>query len=275
MTTHDEHLVHLDDGDLHVRRDGPRDAPALLLIHGSAATSRSWDALVPLLAGSHHVIRVDLLGFGRSTEPSTGGYGVPEQGRRAGEALDRLGVRHAVVVGHSNGGSVATALAEQRPDLVTALVLINTGPRLDAFIPQESAIDPSRWPPTDEQVRQFASTGFSRPGHRVPQRLVDDVRAMSFRAFAGTIQTSRDYLERQALPERLAAVGKPLLVIFGEDDRRWRSSSAADYLAVPGAKVEMLPGVGHSPLLEDPERTAVPLLAFAAAARTPGVVAGP
>jgi pimeloyl-ACP methyl ester carboxylesterase len=65
-------------------------------------------------------------------------------------------------------------------------------------------------------------------------------------------------------PPRLARMGKPLLVIFGEDDRRWRSSSAAGYRAVPGATVELLPGVGHSPNLEDPPRTAVPLLAFTA-----------
>lgn len=58
--------------------------------------------------------------------------------------------------------------------------------------------------------------------------------------------------------------GKPLLVLFGEDDRRWRSSSAADYHAVPGARVELLPGLGHSPILEDPPRVAGPLLDFAA-----------
>ena len=63
---------------------------------------------------------------------------------------------------------------------------------------------------------------------------------------------------------RLASIGKPLLVIFGEEDRRWRSSSAADYRAVPGARVEMPPGVGHTPILEDPVRTASCLLAFTA-----------
>ena len=72
------------------------------------------------------------------------------------------------------------------------------------------------------------------------------------------------YIQQQALPDRLAPLGKPLLVIYGEDDRRWRPSSAADYHAVPGAHVEMLPGLGHSPNLEDPPRTAAPLLAFTA-----------
>jgi pimeloyl-ACP methyl ester carboxylesterase len=115
----------LDDGGIHVCQDGPHDAPALLLIHGSASSPRSWDALVPLLTGSHRVIRIDLLGHGRSAKPADRSYALPDQARRVGAALDRLGVEQAVVVGHSSGGAVATALAEQRPDLVTALAFIN------------------------------------------------------------------------------------------------------------------------------------------------------
>jgi len=258
-------ILPLDDGDIYVCQDGPRDAPALLLIHGSGVSSRSWDALVPLLTESHRVIRIDLLGHGRSAKPADRDYAIPEQARRVGVALDRLGVPHAIVVGHSSGGSVATALAEQRPDLVTALALINTGPRRDASIaPESTGIGPSQWPPTDEQTRRFTSNGFSRAGYQIPQEIVDDVRLMTYHSFTATAQGSRDYLEQQALPDRLMALGKPLQVIFGEEDRRWRSSSAADYRAVPGANVAMLPGVGHSPMLEDPLRTAAPLLAFTA-----------
>jgi pimeloyl-ACP methyl ester carboxylesterase len=118
------------DGDcnVHVRQDGPRDAPVLVLIHGFAGSTRWWDALVPMLARSYRVIRIDLLGHGRSAKPVGGGYEIPEQGARVGAALDRLGVTHAVVVRHSTGGSVATALAEQRPPPRTAdLLLAFTG----------------------------------------------------------------------------------------------------------------------------------------------------
>ncbi|AJF69618.1 alpha/beta hydrolase [Streptomyces vietnamensis] len=256
----------LDDGALHVSQDGPRDAPALLLVHGSASSSRSWNPMVPLLTGAHRVIRIDLLGHGRSAKPADRSYAIPDQARRAGAALDRLGVERAVVVGHSSGGTVVTALAEERPDLVTALALVNTGPGLSAFIapPESAAIDPSQWPPTDEQLRLFASTAFSRAGYRIPEELLDDVRAMTHHTLTATMLATRSYLEQRALPSRLSVLGKPLLVVFGEDDRRWRSSSAAEYRAVPGAQVELLPGLGHSPLLEDPPRTAAPLLAFAA-----------
>ncbi|MFI6906968.1 alpha/beta fold hydrolase [Nonomuraea sp. NPDC050394] len=253
---------------LHVRRDGPRDAPALLLIHGSASSSRSWDLLVPLLTGSHHVIRIDLLGHGRSPKPDDVSYATADQAHRVGAALDRLGVDHAVVAGHSSGGVIATALAKQRPGLVNALALINTGPSLGAFMASESdAISPEPWPPADERIRRFASTGFSRPGYEVPRELLDEVRAMTYHSLVATMRATTEYLHERALPERLAPLGKPLLVIFGEDDRRWRPASAADYLVVPGAKVEMLPGLGHSPLLEDPPRTATALLAFTAGQR--------
>ncbi|GAA3009864.1 alpha/beta hydrolase [Streptomyces drozdowiczii] len=268
-TTRFSAVTSADGGTIHVCQDGPREAPVLLLIHGSASSARSWDALVPLLAapgaGARRVVRVDLLGHGRSDKPDDGGYAIPDQARRVGEVLDRLGVGHAVVVGHSSGGVTATALAEQRPELVSGLVLVNTGPGLRAFITTGSGAPagPMPWPPSDEQIRQLASTGFSRPGYRVPDALLDEVRAMTPHSFTATMQGTRAYLEQRVLPDRLAGLGKPLLVLFGEDDRRWRASSAADYLVVPGARVELLPGLGHSPILEDPPRVAGPLLDFA------------
>lgn len=251
-------------GEIHVCQDGPRDAPALLLIHGTAASARSWDPMVPLLTASHRVIRVDLLGCGRSAKPDGASYAVPDQARRVGSVLDGLGVEHVIVVGHSSGGAFATALAEQRPDLVTALVLINTGPDMAAYIAKEVPIRAASWAElTDDQIRQAMSDGF-RPGFEIPQSFVDQFRDIDFAVFGAISQAIRAYLDERSLPRRLATLGKPLLVIFGEEDRRWRPSSANDYRAVPGATVEMLPGAGHSPNLEDPPRTAVPLLAFAA-----------
>jgi pimeloyl-ACP methyl ester carboxylesterase len=265
-----ECTLSLDDGEIYVRQDGPRDAPALLLIHGNASSARWWDELVPMLTRFHRVIRIDLLGYGRSAKPADRSYALPDQARRVGAAMDRLGVERVVVVGHSSGGAAAIALAELRPDLVTALVLINTGPHLGAYIAPPMAIDPSQWPDvSDEQLRQFAGPAFSRPGYQIPVELLTEVRAMTFHSLTATTQASRDYVREQALPDRLAPLGQPLLVIFGEDDRRWRSSSAADYRAVPGSIVEMLPGLGHTPILEDPARTAAALLAFTATQAAP------
>jgi len=258
-----EVTLSLDDGEIYVRQDGPRDALALLLIHGNASSARWWDELVPMLTRSHRVIRIDLLGYGRSAKPADSSYALPSQAGRIGTAMDRLGVARVVAVGHSSGGAAATALAERRPDLVAALVLINTGPHLGAHIAPPMALDPSQWPNvSDEQLRQYMSPAFSRPGYQIPPELFSEMRAMTFHSLTTATQASRDYVKERPLPDRLASLGKPLLVLFGEEDRRWRSSSAADYRAVPGAIVEMLPGLGHTPILEDPARTASSLLAF-------------
>ncbi|SEF23659.1 Pimeloyl-ACP methyl ester carboxylesterase [Amycolatopsis pretoriensis] len=248
---------------LHVTDDGPRDAPPLLLVHGSASSVRSWDALLPLLTEHHRVVRVDLLGHGSSAKPADAGYGVPEQAHRAGAELDRLGIGHAVVAGHSTGGLVATALAEERPGLVTGLVLVNTGPAMDTYIGPQTAFGPRQWAAlTDEQVRDAMSSAF-RPGYVAPATLVADVRGMTFEGFTAAQRGAVEFLMRQPVPERLTALGKPVLVLFGEDDRRWRpSTSLAAYRAVPGARVVPLAGVGHSPILEDPAATAGALLAF-------------
>ncbi|MEV6850708.1 alpha/beta hydrolase [Actinoplanes sp. NPDC051411] len=242
--------------------DGPLDAPPLLLIHGTAASSDSWSRLVPLLTPAHRVIRVDLLGCGRS--PADGRFDVTDQATSIGGALDRLGISSAVVAGHSSGGAMATELATIRPSLVRGLALINTGPSMDAYIAPAFPFQPSDWPTlTDAQLRTAVAQAF-RPGFDVPQDAIDQVRAMTFTAFAATSVALRSYLAERALPARLAAVGKPLLVVFGTEDQRWRASSANDYRAVPGAEVTFLPGVGHTPLVEDPPATAARLLTFAA-----------
>jgi pimeloyl-ACP methyl ester carboxylesterase len=261
----------LDGGSIYVSQDGPRDAPALVLIHGLGASTCWWDRVAPMLASSYRVIRIDLLGHGRSAKPAGGGYAIPQQAHRVGQALDRLGVKHAILVGHSTGGYVATALAEQRGDLVTALALIDTGPRMDAFIsdgPVGKLIDVPGlgqllWRlRTDGIIRRGLSTAFA-PGFKAPQQLVDDTRGMTYHALTATSHASDDYLNQRPLPDRLTPLGKPLLVIFGEQDQRWRFSSATLYRVVAGARVELIPGVGHSPMLEDPPRTAALLLTFA------------
>ena len=273
----DGRFVRLDDGDMHVVADGKPAAPALLLIHGTGASTAWWDPVVPRLAGAYRVIRVDLLGHGRSSSPA-GGYDIPTQARRVGAALDRLGASRVTVIGHSTGGSVATALAEQRPDAVAALALIDTGPSADASYIDQDLLGrlllvqlPGRllWGlRTDATIRKAMRTAFTRPVD-IPDAFIASARGMTYRAVAGTMRGSLNYLRQRSLPDRLAGLGVPVLVIFGAEDQRWRSSSADAYRVVPGARVELLPGVGHTPMLEDPRTTGQLLLDFAAPAAHP------
>ncbi|MFB6890169.1 alpha/beta fold hydrolase [Kitasatospora sp. NPDC056327] len=257
---------------MHLVHDGPRQAPPVLLIHGSGASSGSWGPVVPALAGRHHVVRVDLPGHGRSLPASS--YDVPEQAGRLARVLDELGLRPVTVVGHSSGGYVATALAEQRPDLVGSLALISSGPSPDALLPQPAVLriligpplGPLLWPiRSDAMLRRGMTAVCDRPVS-VPDDLVAEARRIGYRTFRTALRRSTAYITERSVPERLTALGVPVLVIFGAADRRWDPASAHHYDAVPGARVEQLPGVGHLPVLEAPATTGELLLDFAATA---------
>ncbi|MFD7711518.1 alpha/beta fold hydrolase [Streptomyces sp. NPDC059786] len=261
---------------MQVTHDGPRHAPPLLLIHGSGAAGASWDLMVPALAARRHVIRVDLPGCGHS--PPASSYAVPEQAAKVAALLDSLELTGVAVAGHSSGGYVATALAEQRPDLVAALALVSTGPSLDALLRQPLLLRVLLGPPFGPLLWSLRSDAWIRGGIRataarpvdVPDQLVADVRGTTYRAFRKVLRANSAYLAERSVPERLAALPRPVpvLVVFGEGDRRWEPSSARQYDTVPNTRIEMLPGVGHVPLIEAPDVTGDLLLAFT------GTVAG-
>ncbi|WP_433301713.1 alpha/beta fold hydrolase [Actinoplanes sp. CA-030573] len=260
MSSHGMHVVH----------DGPLDGPPLVLIHGSGAAGGCWGPMVPMLAARHHVIRVDLPGCGRSAPPAS--YAVPDQAARVAALLDELGLRHVTVAGHSSGGYVATALAERRPELVRSIALISCGPRLDALLPQPLLLRVLMAPPLGRLLWSRRSDELTRKGLasiaagpvEIPDEAVAELRGTTYSAFRGVMRGNGAYVSAESVPHRLAALGFPVLVIFGAADPRWDPESARQYYAVPDVRIEMLAGVGHLPMFEDPEATGKLLLDFAA-----------
>ncbi|MCC3317553.1 alpha/beta fold hydrolase [Nocardia africana] len=263
-----DRMVRLPDGDIHVVTNGAPSPRAVVLIHGTGGSVSWWDPVLPALADLY-VVRVDLLGHGRSAKPDSG-YGMAEQGHRVAAVLDRLGVRHATVVGHSTGGYVATELAAQRRDLVNAIALIGTGSRLDAFadngplgnllfVPQ---IGQPLWPLLpDAAIRYAMSSAFTRDV-AIPQQLVDDFHGMTYRSLTATSDASDVYLRERQEPDRLADLGLPSLVLYGSGDHRWPAASFQDYRRVPDVRIESL-DCGHSPMIEEPGPTGELLRDFA------------
>lgn len=260
---------------MHVVQDGPRDAPPLLLIHGSGAAGASWGLMVPTLAEIHHVVRIDLPGCGRSAPAST--YEVPSLAARVAQVLDDLGLHEVAVAGHSSGGYVATALAEQRPDLVRSITLISTAPAMDAQFPLPFLLRALLSPPLGPLIWQFQNDAWIRKGLNataahpveIPDHIIQGVRGTTFRTMSRILRANGDYITERSVPDRIAALNVPVLVISGAADRRWDPASAHHYTAAPNARLEILPDVGHVPLVEAPELTAELLLSFAAANTPP------
>ncbi|WP_250006173.1 alpha/beta fold hydrolase [Actinoplanes sp. M2I2] len=258
---------------MQVVHDGPRQAPPLLLIHGSGAAGASWNLLMPALAGRHHVIRVDLPGHGRS--PAAPSYEVTAQADRVARVLDDLGLRDVAVAGHSSGGWIGTALAERRPELVRSLTLISSGTSVDALLPQPLVIRLLLSPPlgpllwsirSDGLIRRAAAATAVRPV-RIPDDMVAALRNVTYRTMRTVLRRNTEYLAERDLPERVDALEVPVLVICGDADPRWDPASVSRYATVPGVRVAVLPGVGHLSILEAPDAVGRLLLDFTAAGR--------
>ena len=264
-------IVSLPHGDdLQVREDGPRSAPAIVLLHGFASSLHWWDAITPALAAHYRVIRFDLLGNGGSAKPSSG-YSMEHEAQLVDEALAQLGIHRALIVGHSMGGVVATALASRDRSLAAGVVLIDSPVNPHAgslpflarlgFVP---LLGPAtRTLATNGMVEQGLKEAFA-PGFNVPHQFVSDFWRMTYTSYVSTDRESHVYLEHETLDRRLTALGLPVLALYGTRDKLVSPSSEAEYAKVPGAQVVAILGAGHSPMVEKPYATSKLILAFAA-----------
>jgi len=126
---------------LHLRDTGPRDAPALVMLHGFGSSLHTWDDWAALLEPDHRVIRIDVPGFGLTGADPTGDYTDARSMALLLALLDRLGVQRATFIGNSMGGRIAWAFAAAHPDRVAKLVLVSpdgfAGPGVEYSKPQE------------------------------------------------------------------------------------------------------------------------------------------
>jgi pimeloyl-ACP methyl ester carboxylesterase len=255
-------IVELPGPDLQVRERGRADAPAVVLLHCYTCSIRWWSRLEPLLTDDYRVVSVDLIGHGGSEKPLDG-YSAENQADQVAAALRRVGVRKALIVGQSLGGPIATAMAERHPALARGVVVMDSSPRegyADLPFTQRLATMPvlgqAIWHAMpDEMVRKGLSDAFAE-GFDVPDEFVEDLKGMTFTSFKKADEL--DGYHDTPLPDRLTKTGLPVLVIFGAEDTIIvpPDEAADEYREIPGARVVMLPGVGHTPQVEAPGKSA-------------------
>jgi pimeloyl-ACP methyl ester carboxylesterase len=256
---------------LHVRDSGPKDASAVVMLHGFGSSLHTWEPWAQALQSEHRVIRFDLPGSGLSAPDSTGDYTDARSMAVIEALLEQLGVARASFIGNSIGGRIAWRFAAQYPQRVSKLVLISP----DGFATESFAY--GQKPTVSRMVKLMR--------YALPKVLVRmNLRPAYGNAAVLTDETVNRYYDlmlgpgiREAMIERmeqtelqnpeplLRVIHAPTLLIWGDKDTLIPINNAADYLRnLPNAKLVSLPGLGHVPQEEAPAVSLRPVRSFLA-----------
>ena len=240
------------------------EGPAVVLLHGNAVTLKDFEAsgLLDGLAATHRVIAFDRPGFGHSSRPRDRLWTPSAQANLLAAALRQLGAGPALVVGHSMGTMVATALALDHPQCVRGLALLGgyyyASARVDGLLVAPVALpvlgDVLRYTATPLAARamlgKMVKVMFSpRPvppvfGAVVPREML--LRPVQLRADAedGTFMVPAAVSAQDRYSE-LAHL--PLLLVAGEKDRIVDPDTQSRRLhrELPNSTLVVLPEAGH------------------------------
>lgn len=255
-------LVELDGLRLHLRDTGPKEAPAVIMVHGFGGSLHSWEPWAQALSGQHRVIRFDLPGCGLTAPDPTGNYTDARSMQLLLTLMDRLGIARASFVGHSIGGRIAWTFAATHPERVDKLVLVAP----DGFAsPGFEYGRAPEVPLSAELMRYVLPKPLLRmslePAYGQATFLSDELttRYHDLMLAPGNREALLARMRQTTLVDPvplLRRIQAPTLLVWGEADAMIPVANAADYLkTMPHATLVSLPGVGHLPQEEAAEKS--------------------
>ena len=220
----------------------------ILLTHGHLSSRTAWDAQHQALADRYRVISWDIRGHGQTLTPDDPAqYSLDLTLADVRALLGHLGIERAVIGGLSLGGYISLAFALAHPEIVEALVICDSGP---GYRNDQAR---SQW-----NERAFAraadleTNGLATLESRSREVRESRARHRSARALA---HATRGILAQQGstVIDGLPSISVPTLVIVGDQDQPFLAP--CEYMAkkIPGARLEVIAGAGHSSNLDQPE----------------------
>ena len=234
----------------------------MTFLHGFTQRGASWEELWSLLPPRWRLVAVDLPGHGDS--PDTGAT-LPAATRALAETWDALGIEMSAVVGYSLGGRLALFAAATLPQRVTNLVTIGAHAGFEGDARRQRL-------KSDQQLAQrieadgvewFASYWADLPmfaglRSRGTERLAAYDRVRRANRASG-LAASLQGMGGAAEPpfwDRLPAITAPALLLAGEHDHPYIDHAHRLRALIPGSRIGIVPGAGHSAHLEQPVRVA-------------------
>lgn len=248
---------------IHWQLHGPKDAPAVVLLHSIGTNLSIYDEVVPLLEGQLRVIAMDLRGHGGS-QATDEEYSLELLASDVLAVLDDAGIARAVICGTSLGAMAAMELVQLAPQRVSGLVLANTSPGMSPALWLErigTVRERGVGPVLVGWAARHLSEGWMAANPERVASLERGFAGMDPLGYIGSAAAIRDMDVLGGLP----GVTAPTMIIAGERDIATPYQGHADRIAeaMPGASVEFLP-TGHLACVEQPELFANCVLALAA-----------
>jgi pimeloyl-ACP methyl ester carboxylesterase len=261
---------------IHYTDDGPKDAAAIVLVHGFAASSHAWRPWIERLRGSYRLIAIDLPGHGLTRTPE--GY-VPSMTSNAdliAELTTAIGLERFVLAGNSMGGAVSWTFALRHPDRLNGLVLVNSAgwPASDAAAAPPLVFGLLANPVGRGVLKAFdprlLAGGALRAAY-IDETLVDKALIDRYAELALAVGHRDVLLGGRSGPgsgvtrDTFASIRVPTLVMGGAEDRIIPVEQQRELAkAIPGAVYVEYPQGGHVPMEQLPDVTATDLTAFLA-----------
>jgi 3-oxoadipate enol-lactonase len=244
----------------------------VVMVHGNAESSRAWTPWVPHLAGKYRVVRLDMPGFGASSEPPDYGWSADELAADIVRFLDALDIRRCHLIGAKYGGSVCMQLAIEHPHRLLSLCLFGSPVRGSG----SGNADLIR----DKGVRQWAAdTMRFRLGSSASDAQMkwwtDELMGPTNPRAAWGASAARIDME---LEHNLGRITAPTLIVTTRESGLQSVEAVERYAArIPDARVVVLPGDSYHISAVEPDLCAQHALRFIetvsqrAAAPTPRV----
>jgi 2-succinyl-6-hydroxy-2,4-cyclohexadiene-1-carboxylate synthase len=243
-------------------RSGERALP-LLLLHGFTGDAATWDDVRAELGPDIPCIAVDLVGHGGTEHPSgMDHYHMPAAVADLATLLDLLGLPRVALLGYSMGGRTALQFAVAHPERVSALLLESASPGIAD--PAERAARVQSDAALAERierdgipvfVREWEALPLFRSQARLPAAIREAQRAQrlgnSPQGMANSLRGMGAGAQSSLWPA-LAALSMPVLLITGEEDRKYVGLAAAMAEQLQDVRVFIVPEAGHTVHLEQP-----------------------
>jgi pimeloyl-ACP methyl ester carboxylesterase len=252
---------------VHYRDEGT--GTPLVLLHGTGASLHTWNVWAAALSPHYRVLRMDLPGFGLTGPNRSADYSIPAYVAFLESFREAMGLNRFALAGNSLGGEIAWSYAVTYPDRLSALILVDSaGFPLErtslvftlARIPVLSTL--LGWADPGPMVSRTLREAYGEPG-RVTPELVQRYRRLALRdgnraAFVARAQAPR--VDRSA---QLSLLRVPTLILWGRKDRLIPVAHATRFTeAVPGAELIVYESLGHVPMEESGESSALDVEAF-------------